>query len=81
MAEGPTIQIGHERSLANQTSLKDVLVSEFREQNKTTPIVLMGYSNPIEVMGYQSFAEEAAKVGVNGVLTVDMPPEEAQEIR
>ena len=40
----------------------------------------MGYSNPIEVMGYQSFAEEAAKVGVNGVLTVDMPPEEAQEI-
>jgi tryptophan synthase alpha chain len=82
MAEGPTIQIGHERSLANQTSLKDVLnmVSEFRKLNKTTPIVLMGYSNPIEVMGYQSFAEEAAKVGVNGVLTVDMPPEEAQEI-
>ena len=56
------------------------MVSEFRKQNKTTPIVLMGYSNPIEVMGYQSFAEEAAKVGVNGVLTVDMPPEEAQEI-
>ena len=57
MAEGPTIQIGHERALANQTSLNDVfqMVSDFRKKDKTTPIVLMGYANPIEVMGYQSF--------------------------
>lgn len=82
MAEGPTIQIGHERALANQTSLNDVfqMVSDFRKKDKKTPIVLMGYANPIEVMGYQSFAEEAVKAGVNGVLTVDMPPEEAEEI-
>lgn len=82
MAEGPTIQIGHERALANRTSLKDVLhmVSDFRQKDLTTPIVLMGYANPIEVMGYQSFAEQAEKSGVNGVLTVDMPPEEAEEI-
>jgi tryptophan synthase alpha chain len=52
-------------------------VHEFRDKDKTTPVVLMGYLNPIEVMGYARFAKEAAAAGVDGVLTVDLPPEEA----
>ena len=55
------------------------MVAEFRKTDDTTPIVLMGYLNPIEFMGYADFAQAAARVGVDGVLTVDMPPEEAQE--
>ncbi len=79
MAEGPVIQLAHERALLHNTSLKDVLkcVEQFRQQDKDTPVVLMGYANPIEVMGYENFAEKAAKAGVDGVLIVDMPPEEA----
>ncbi len=82
MAEGPTIQKACERALAHGTSLRDVLamVSEFRQTNSTTPVVLMGYMNPIEVMGYQAFATAAAEVGVDGLITVDMPPEEAGEL-
>ena len=79
MADGPAIQLACERALTHKTSLSDVLdmVAKFRQTNTTTPVVLMGYLNPIEVMGYAAFAKRAGEVGVNGVLTVDMPPEEA----
>ena len=80
MADGPVIQRAAERALEHHVGLHDVLdmVREFRSVNDTTPVVLMGYLNPIEVMGYQSFAREAAAAGVDGVLTVDLPPEEAE---
>lgn len=79
MAEGPTIQLGHERALANKTGLRKILemVKAFRADNDSTPVMLMGYANPIEYMGYEKFAKAAAEVGVDGVLTVDIPPEEA----
>jgi len=82
MADGPVIQRASERALAHHVSLRQVLdmVSEFRQQDDVTPVVLMGYLNPIEVMGYTQFASTAAKSGVDGVLTVDMPPEEAHEL-
>lgn len=82
MAEGPTIQRGHERALEHGTSLKATLavVSEFRKDNTTTPIVLMGYANPIERMGYEAFATQAKAAGVDGLLTVDLPPEEARDL-
>ena len=79
MADGPTIQRASERALKHHVGLKDVLamVAEFRTTNTTTPIVLMGYANPIEHMGYALFAKAAATAGVDGVLVVDMPPEES----
>jgi tryptophan synthase alpha chain len=79
MADGPVIQRAAERALKHKISLTNVLamVREFRDKDKTTPVVLMGYLNPIEVMGYARFAKEAAAAGVDGVLTVDLPPEEA----
>lgn len=79
MADGPVIQQACERALEKGTRLLDVLdlVARFREQNTSTPIVLMGYMNPIEVLGFDNFAERAAAAGVDGVLTVDMPPEES----
>lgn len=82
MAEGPAIQLGHERALAHKTSLRSTLavVKQFRETNDHTPIVLMGYDNPIERMGYETFAREAAKAGVDGVIIVDLPPEEAEPL-
>jgi tryptophan synthase alpha chain len=78
-AEGPVIQLAHERALEHNTSLRDALemVTRFRESDQTTPIVLMGYANPVEKMGYPTFAELASEAGVDGLLTVDMPPEEA----
>ena len=81
MADGPVIQRASERALAKGTTTDDVfrIVSEFRSGNDTTPIILMGYLNPIEVMGYEVFSEMAAKAGVDGVLVVDLPPEEAVE--
>ena len=81
MAEGVSIQRGHERALQNKTSIKDSLslVSKFRQSNKTTPIVFMGYMNPFESMGVQDFCKEAARKGVDGILIVDMPPEESTE--
>jgi len=81
MAEGPVIQRASERALENQVSLNDVLqmVVAFRETNNVTPVVLMGYLNPVEVMGYQAFAEAASKAGADGVITVDLPPEEGEE--
>ncbi len=79
MADGPVIQAACERALRHHVSLHDVLdmVREFRDQDDATPVVLMGYLNPIEVWGYGAFAKAAAAAGVDGVLTVDMPPEEA----
>jgi len=79
MADGPVIQRAAERALKHKISLTHVLamVREFRDKDKTTPVVLMGYLNPIEVLGYARFAQEAAAAGVDGVLTVDLPPEEA----
>lgn len=81
MADGPVIQLACERALLHNTRLLDVIgmVAEFRRKNDHTPIVLMGYLNPIEVLGYQRFADEAKKAGVDGVLTVDLPPEESGE--
>lgn len=81
MADGPVVQRASERALAHQVSLRDVIgmVREFRETDQATPVVLMGYLNPIEVMGYEAFAETASAAGVDGVLTVDIPPEEGGE--
>ncbi len=83
MADGPVIAKSHERAVANGVSLHDVLtlVERFRKTNDTTAIVLMGYLNPIEVFGYQAFADVASKSGVDGVLVVDMPPEEAYDLK
>ena len=82
IADGPVIQRGIERALKNKVSLTDILklVSKFREKNKTTPIVLMGYMNPIENMGYKKFSSQAKSKGVDGLLVVDLPPEEAGSI-
>jgi len=82
MADGPVIQRACERALRQGVSLRQVLelVRAFRREDRTTPLVLMGYLNPIERMGYQDFARAAAAAGVDGVLTVDLPPEEAQEL-
>jgi tryptophan synthase alpha chain len=81
MADGPVIQHAAERALRFHVSLRQVLdmVREFRQSDDHTPVVLMGYLNPVEVMGYEAFATAAAEAGVDGVLTVDMPPEEAEE--
>ena len=82
MAEGPVIQLGHERSLDNGTSLRDVLdmVREFRRSDDATPVLLMGYANPVMHMGYVQFADTAAAVGLDALLTVDIPPEEVEDI-
>lgn len=79
MADGPVIQRASERALAKSTHTDTVfeIVSEFRQTDQATPVVLMGYLNPIEVMGYERFARQAARAGVDGVLVVDMPPEES----
>ncbi len=81
MADGPTIQRASERALKQGMSLRGVLemVAEFRRSNDTTPVVLMGYGNPIEAMGWEAFARRCAEVGVDGVLTVDFPPEESHD--
>jgi tryptophan synthase alpha chain len=79
MADGPTIQLACERALLHNTSLRDVIamVAEFRTVNDKTPVVLMGYLNPVEAMGYEAFASAAQAAGIDGVLMVDMPPEES----
>jgi tryptophan synthase alpha chain len=81
MADGPVIQRASERALAHHIGLRNVLnfVSEFRKTDQQTPIVLMGYLNPIEIMGYEKFANAAQQAEVDGVLIVDLPPEEAEE--
>ncbi|MBK8384994.1 MAG: tryptophan synthase subunit alpha [Candidatus Accumulibacter sp.] len=78
MADGPTIQRASERALAKGVSLRQVLglVRDFRAADQETPIVLMGYANPIEAMGVEAFAAAAGDAGADGVLVVDYPPEE-----
>ncbi len=81
MADGPTIQRASERALKNGMSLRGVLdmVAEFRKKDNKTPLVLMGYGNPIEAIGWETFAQRCEETGVDGVLTVDFPPEESHE--
>ncbi|MCW9025193.1 MAG: tryptophan synthase subunit alpha [Gammaproteobacteria bacterium] len=82
MAEGPVIQKAMERALLHNVTLDDVLemVSTFRKKDNETPVVLMGYLNPVEVKQYKKFATEASAAGVDGVLIVDIPPEEAKDL-
>ncbi len=82
MAEGPTIQRAAQRSLAAKTKIADVLamVAAFRQQDDATPIVLMGYLNPVLFHGFEAFAAKAATAGVDGLIIVDCPPEEADPL-
>ncbi|WP_428820760.1 tryptophan synthase subunit alpha [Microbulbifer sp. MCCC 1A16149] len=79
MAEGPVIQKGHERALEHKASLRKclALVQEFRAKDADTPVILMGYANPIVKMGFEAFADNMREGGVDGALTVDLPAEEA----
>ncbi len=81
MADGPVIQRASERALKHHTGLRKVLqlAQEFRQTDSDTPLVLMGYLNPIEIMGYEAFADAVHAAEVDGVLTVDLPPEESSE--
>lgn len=80
MADGPVIQAACERALLTGISLSDILelVQAFRRDDDTTPVILMGYLNPVEAMGYEAFAQRAAAAGVDGVLLVDLSAEEAE---
>ena len=80
MADGPVIQRASERALLKGVGLRDVLemVKKFRSTNQITPVVLMGYANPIERMGQEQFIQAASQAGVDGVLVVDYPPEECE---
>ena len=82
-ADGPVIQQASERAIERGVSLAGVLamVRQFRQQDAVTPVVLMGYMNPVERFGYEAFARDAAAAGVDGVLMVDCPPEEMVELR
>ena len=82
MADGPVIQQAYERALKHNVSLLDVLktVAEFRRTNRHTPVVLMGYMNPIEALGAEVFASRAAEAGVDGALTVDLPPDASEAL-
>jgi tryptophan synthase alpha chain len=81
MAEGPVIQRANERALAKGVTMHDVLdyVREFRKTDASTPVVLMGYANPIERMGMQAFVDAAKSAGADGAIVVDYPPEESAE--
>jgi tryptophan synthase alpha chain len=82
MADGPSIQASSQRALKHNTSLRDVFaaVADFRKKDAETPIVLMGYYNPIYHMGPEKFAKAAALAGVDGLIVVDLPPEESEEL-
>ena len=82
-AEGPAIQRSSERALANGVGLNTCLdmVKEFRKNNASTPLVLMGYLNSIIAMGERAFAEAAAEAGVDGLIMVNLPPEEAGPLK
>lgn len=81
MADGPVIQAACERALKHEINMPGVLqlVEAFRAGDEHTPVILMGYLNPVEIMGYEAFAKAAAQAGVDGVITVDLPPEEASD--
>jgi tryptophan synthase alpha chain len=82
MSEGPVIQRSHERALAHGMRLRGAIdvVREFRKGDPETPVLLMGYANPVERMGYEAFADAAAEAGIDGLLTVDIPPEEVESV-
>lgn len=82
-AEGPAVQRSSERALHAGTRLLDVLdiVREFRERDAQTPVLLMGYLNSVERMGYRTFVDRAAAAGVDGLIIVNLPPEESAELR
>lgn len=82
-AEGPDIQAGCERALRHRVRLLDVIgmVRDFRKQDADTAVVLMGYVNSVEAMGYAAFARAAGEAGVDGVILVNLPPEEAEVLR
>lgn len=82
MSEGPVIQRAHERALENHVRLRDVLVMvrEFRELDGKTPVLLMGYANPVAYMGFAEFADAAVEAGLDALLTVDIPPEEVAQL-
>ena len=82
MADGPTIQLAGQRALEGGMTLKKTLAlaRAFREQDQTTPIVLMGYYNPIYSCGVDKFLEEAREAGIDGLIVVDLPPEEDSEL-
>ncbi|ANH12679.1 TPA: tryptophan synthase subunit alpha [Legionella pneumophila] len=82
MAEGPVIQRAMERALAHSIHCDDVLnmVRQFRKMDTETPVILMGYLNPIEQYGYDLFAQQAVEAGVDGTILVDLPPEEADGV-
>lgn len=81
-SDGPVIQNACQRALEQGVTLRDVLaiVRRFRQQDNGTPVILMGYSNPIEAIGVENFAAEAAAAGVDGVIVVDAPPEEGGDL-
>ena len=83
MADGPVIAKSHERAVADGIDLNDVfaIVERFREHNQDTGIVLMGYTNPIEVYGFKDFAIRAEEAGVDGILVLDMQPEDASYLK
>lgn len=83
MADGPSIQKAALRSLAAKTRLKDVLAlaRRFRMEDQETPLILMGYANPVHSMGYEAFSDAAAEAGIDGTILVDLPPEEDRPIR
>ncbi|MBP7701302.1 MAG: tryptophan synthase subunit alpha [Phenylobacterium sp.] len=82
MAEGPPIQRAAQRALANGQTLKKTLamIAEFRKSDQATPVIMMGYANPLVHHGYEAFARDAAAAGVDGVICVDIPPEEADPL-
>ncbi|NKB46563.1 MAG: tryptophan synthase subunit alpha [Legionellales bacterium] len=82
MAEGVVIQQAMERALQQGVTPRQVLdlVQQFRQQDSRTPIVLMGYANPVEMIGYATFAQQAAQAGADGMIIVDLPPEEADDV-
>ena len=82
VADGPVIAKAHEQALSQGVTLNDVfsMVATFREKDNITPVILMGYLNPIEIMGYEQFARRASQAGVDGVLVVDLPPEAAMSL-
>jgi len=81
MADGPVIQRASERALNNKVGIKDTikLAKDFRKTNKETPLVLMGYANPIEAIGVENFIDLIKEAQIDGVITVDYPPEESRE--
>lgn len=81
-SDGAVIQLGGERALRNGAGLDTVfaVVTQFRQQDDKTPVVLMGYLNPIEIMGYETFVEHSARAGVDGLLLVDLPVSEAESL-